>query len=304
MVSRAASNLDSLPSLTKSWSSSRKQSLLNLRVNPNLNDLLRVLPSLVMTRAGMTPDPWQMRLLSFQDQESFRLAVNCSRQIGKTTATSALALLMALLNPRSDIVVVSRTQRQTAEVIRKVEWFRLCLLNPMSPLARTWQPVDRLDGLINADLKAEDAQDASVVRDAVTMKEFPNRSRIIALPGKSAGAIMGYAVKLLIIDEACWFPDATYEDIPPMLARTRGSMICLSYGGFLNGSWWDKAWHRERAWERIRVTASEVGHFEPGFLKAERERLSPQSYQRNYECGFTPEEGAFFDPRDVARCFV
>ena len=257
-----------------------------------------------MLRAGMTPDPWQCRLLNFLYKPRFRLLVNCARQIGKSTAAGALALATALLYPKSDTVVIARTQRQASEFIRRVKDFRIALEYPVRSTPWAVRPASELDSLILADLKAEEKWISEPVRDAITIEEFPNRSRVVALPGKSAGAVVGYSAKLLIIDEACWFPDNSYVDIPGFLIRTGGSMLCLSYGGFLNGSWWDKAWHREKFWDRIREPISSCPHVDPELLRMEKERLSPMDFARNYECGFTPEEGAFFDSHDVERVFV
>ena len=274
----------------------------------SLNEMILLFPEAILRRAGIRPDPWQCRLLSFLDRvtRQFKLLVNCSRQIGKTTASAALALGAALIYPRSDILVIARTQRQTSEFIRKVKWFRLCLMNPMKVVGVDYQPIPAtdLDNLLLGEIQQEDRGQLGSVRDAVTLEELPNGSRVIALPGKSSGAIVGYSAKMLIIDEACWFPDSVYEDIPPMLAATRGSILCLSYGGFINGSWWDKAWHQEPQWERIRETVhSAGGRISEEFLLGERQRLSPQGYKRNYECGFVAEEGAYFDPRDIDRMF-
>lgn len=303
--SAASMLLRDFSSYSKSWSRKKLESFDRLMWDSySLEDLIRVKPQTIMIAAGMMPDPWQVYLLNFLEQERkrFRLLVNCSRQIGKTASAAALALGTALLNPRSDIVVIARTQRQTSEFVRKVKWYRTCLQNPVIAAAQ-FEPhsVLELDLLLREDLHKEPL---TSVRDAMTMEEYPNGSRIIALPGKSAGAIMGYGVKLLIIDEACWFPDAVYEDIPPMLAATGGSIMALSYGGFKNDSWWDNAWHTEKNWIRIREPVSSCPRIKKEFLREERERLSPSGYERNYECGFVSEEGAYFDPRDVGRAFL
>jgi hypothetical protein len=44
----------------------------------------------------------------------------CSRQAGKSSVTSALALRSALLEPRSLVLLLSSSQRQSEELFRKV----------------------------------------------------------------------------------------------------------------------------------------------------------------------------------------
>ncbi len=298
---------DSFLSCVASWKPSRQQALERVHQqwpNPAILDLIAVLPATVMLRAGMTPDSWQHRLLSFLHKDRFRLLVNVSRQLGKTTAAAALALATGLLFPKSDIVVIARTQRQASEFVRRVKDFRISLQYPVRSTPWAPRPASELDPQILADLHAEEQWAGHAIRDAVTMEELSNRSRIIALPGKSVGAVMGFSAKLLIVDEASWFPDSSYVDLPGFLIRTGGSMLCLSYGGFRNGSWWDRAWHQQTYWQRVRQTIVGCPHIPADVLAQERQRLSPMDYARNYECAFTSEAGAYFDPRDVERMFV
>jgi len=46
--------------------------------------------------------------------------LNCCRQAGKSTVTSALALHTALFKPKSDVLLLSPGQRQSQEIFRKV----------------------------------------------------------------------------------------------------------------------------------------------------------------------------------------
>src|SRR5947209_6815711 len=72
-------------------------------------------PTPVMTRAGLTPDPWQEKLLR---SSSSRLLLLCSRQAGKSQTAAALALKTALLEPPALILVLSPTLRQSGELFR------------------------------------------------------------------------------------------------------------------------------------------------------------------------------------------
>src|SRR5262249_54821979 len=71
----------------------------------------------ILIRAGMTPDSWQRDLLL---SNASRTLLLCSRQAGKSTVAAALALRVALLRPRSPVLLLSPSQRQSGELYRKV----------------------------------------------------------------------------------------------------------------------------------------------------------------------------------------
>src|SRR5690242_19899699 len=71
-------------------------------------------------RLGFTPDPWQAKLLR---SPSKRHLLNCSRQAGKSTTTSILALHTAIYVPGSLTLLVSPSQRQSRELYGKVVTF-------------------------------------------------------------------------------------------------------------------------------------------------------------------------------------
>jgi len=89
----------------------------------------------------------------------------------------------------------------------------------------------------------------SIQQSALTMG-LANGSRIISLPGDEKN-IRGYSnVKLLVIDEAARVPDSLYLTIRPMLAVSRGRLICLSTP-FGKRGWFHDAWTGSEEWERF-----------------------------------------------------
>src|SRR5690606_24424487 len=73
-------------------------------------------PFAVAHDAGFDPDPWQSDLIEAADDQ---ILLNVSRQGGKSTATSVLAVNTALTDPGL-ILAASPSQRQSGELFRKI----------------------------------------------------------------------------------------------------------------------------------------------------------------------------------------
>src|SRR6266508_3512763 len=66
------------------------------------------------------PDDWQRRALRWSGRQ---LLLNCARQSGKSVTAAVLALHRALYHPKSLVLLVSPSQRQSSELFRKVTDF-------------------------------------------------------------------------------------------------------------------------------------------------------------------------------------
>ena len=73
-------------------------------------------PSLLMEMIGFEPDPWQRTLLR---STASRILLLCSRQLGKSTGTAFVALNEAYLNPLSQVLLVSRSERQAPRAVQE-----------------------------------------------------------------------------------------------------------------------------------------------------------------------------------------
>src|SRR5205807_3321486 len=74
----------------------------------------------IMRSLGMEPDPWQIEVLEAGHP---RLLLNCCRQAGKSTVVALLGLVEAMFIPFSKVVLVSRSHRQSREMLRIVTGF-------------------------------------------------------------------------------------------------------------------------------------------------------------------------------------
>jgi hypothetical protein len=219
---------------------------------------------------GWTPDPWQRDLLR---STAPRVLLNCCRQAGKSTAVAALALHTALGQPGSLVLLLSRSQRQSGELIRKVLDFYNTVGRPVQASSET----------------------------ALAL-ELVNGSRILSLPGQEEN-IRGFSsVRLLIIDEAARVPDELYRAVRPMIAVSNGRLLLLStpFGrrGFFYEAWNDTA----GGWLRVQIPAAQVPRISPEYL-AEELRLFGRSWcNQEFDCSFEAVEGLVYP--DFPQCVV
>jgi hypothetical protein len=223
----------------------------------------------VMRRLGLEPDPWQADVL---ESDHPRMLLNCCRQGGKSTAVAMVALVKALVEPRTLVLLVSRSHRQSMELFRIVTDF------------------------------LERVRVKEIIRQSSEEVLLGNRSRIVTLPCKEE-TIRGYSnVGLLIIDEAARVPDDLYRAARPMLAVSRGRMICLSTPYGKRGFFWN-AWARGgNDWKRIEVPAERIPRISQTFLEEERRALGDSWFRQEYGCSFEALEGLVYP--DLARCVV
>ncbi len=211
--------------------------------------------------AGITPDPWQARLLR---STSRRLLLNCSRQSGKSTTTGVLALHTALYDPGALVLLLSPGERQSGELFRKC-------LDVYRALGR---PVPaRSIGALHL--------------------ELDNGSRIVALPGKEETTRSFSAVALLCIDEAARVDDALYRSVRPMLAVSGGRLICMSTPFGKRGFFYE-SWISSEAWERYEIPATQCPRIPRSFLEEERRVLGPWWYSQEFECQFSETSAQLF----------
>lgn len=228
-------------------------------------------PAQILRAAGLAPDPWQQHLMQSDDRQ---VLLNCSRQSGKSTTVAALALHAALYQPGSLTLLLSPSLRQSVELFRKVLACYRALGRPLR-----------------------------AVTDSQTGMELVNQSRIVCLPGKEETIRSFSGVGLLIVDEAARVPDDLYRSVRPMLAVSRGRLVCLStpFGrrGFFYREWHDA----DAPWRRVRITWKDCPRITADFIAGELRSLGESWVRQEYECSFEAFEGLVYPDFD-ARCGV
>ncbi len=225
-------------------------------------------PSLILKARGFAVDAWQREVLLSKERQ---LLLNCSRQAGKSTAVSALALHQALFNPGSLVLILSPGQRQSSETFKKV-------LDAYNAVGRP--------------LKADYETQLKIA--------LANGSRILCMPGVEE-TVRCYSPQLIIIDEAARVPDDLYRAVRPMLAVSHGRLVALSTP-FGKRGWFFNEWEGAGPWHKVRVTWRDCPRIIADFI-AEEERAMGRSWvAQEYECEFSAMEGLVYP--DFARCLT
>ena len=237
-------------------------------MNPLQRDLLLALDPVVFAKEtlGITPDPWQAKVLRYAGK---RLILNCSRQSGKSLTASIKALHRAIFSPRSLVLLISPSLRQSSELFRVV-----------SDLTKKIEPMPR---------RIEDN------RLSMTLE---NHSRIVSLPSKEE-TVRGYAsVDMIIEDEASRVDDELFFSIRPMLATSGGALILMSTPFGRRGHFYDiytgSGDRLKDGWERVEVEGKDCPRISKEFLQEEKLALGEWWFSQEYECEFVESEAAVF----------
>ncbi len=222
-------------------------------------------------RVGISPDAWQAGVLRSTERQ---VALLCSRQAGKSTVTSLLALHEALHRPGALVLLLSPSLRQSQELFLKVK-----------------QAYAALSG------EQIHAREESALR-----MHFSNDARIVALPGGKEATIRGFSgVDLLVIDEASRVSDELYQAVRPMLAVSGGRIVLLStpFGkrGFFFHEWTEGG----RDWHRTRITADDCPRISKSWLDAERATIGDFWFRQEYLCEFVESIDSVFLFADIER---
>jgi hypothetical protein len=224
--------------------------------------------SLMAERAGIVPDRWQRDLLRSDARQMILL---CSRQSGKSTVSSILAIHEAIYNPNSLILLLSPSLRQSQELFKKLQDVYNALDSPNLPQA---------------------------TEESALRLELSNGSRIVALPGKEA-TIRGFSgVSLLVIDEASRVPDELYQAVRPMLAVSGGRIVLLSTPFGKRGFFFHE-WTEGHDWQRVKITASECPRIDKNWLEREKETIGSWWFEQEFMCQFVETIDSVFSHDDI-----
>jgi len=226
---------------------------------------------LLARRAGIEPDAWQAGVLRSTERQ---VALLCSRQAGKSTVTSLLALHEALHRAGALVLLLSPSLRQSQELFLKVKGAYAALSGEQIH-----------------------AREESALR-----MHFSNDARIVALPGSKEATIRGFSgVDLLVIDEASRVSDELYQAVRPMLAVSGGRIVLLTtpFGkrGFFHHEWEEGG----RDWHRTKITAYDCPRISREWLEVERKAIGDWWFRQEHLCEFVESIDSVFLYDDIQR---
>jgi hypothetical protein len=218
-------------------------------------------PARILQARGIQPDPWQRELLLSVDRE---ILLCCSRQVGKSTVVSALALHVALFTPNSLVLLLSPSQRQSCEIFRKVVEAYHALARPIKARYETQLRL-----------------------------ELANGSRVVCLPGREETVRSFGGVNLLVLDEAARIRDDLYRSVRPMLAVSQGRLVALSTP-FGQRGWFFDEWTAQNSFRKIRITWNQCPRITEDFIRQEIRSMGQDWVDQEYNCLFSSIEGLVY----------
>lgn len=233
-------------------------------------DMAAALDPVVFGRKiGFDAETWQQALLRSRAR---RRIVACARQVGKTETTSILAVHTALYRPGSLVLLISPTQRQSDEMLRRCR----------AVYRRAGRPV-------------------KAVGDSASALELENGSRIVSLPGTDNTRSFA-AVTLLVVDEASRVEDEIYASVLPMVASD-GTMIVLSTPWGQRG-WFYRLWtDTTNAYERHKVSVYESAQWSEARIAEVRGSVGSYMFASDYEVVFGDTDQQVFSTQAVRAAF-
>jgi len=236
------------------------------------DDVLRALdPAEFAKSVGVTPDLWQSEVLRSEDK---RILLNCCRQSGKSTTCSLKALHVALYKPKSLILLVSPSMRQSQELFKKCKDQYLAM-DDRPPLTE----------------------------DNKLSMTLTNGSRIISLPGDQA-TVRGYSsVTMILEDEAAQVRDEFYQAVLPMLIINNGTLVCMSTPLCERGRFYEEWAAGGPEWKKIEITAEMCPRITEEQLEAQRRSMGELFFEQEFMCRFIELEDTSFKYDLIQRAF-
>jgi len=249
---------------------------------------------------GVEPFVYQDQVLN---DDSSRIVVCSSRQIGKTYVTAIKALHYAMFNPDASILVFSRNNNQSKRFIRemkKIMQFGMDNLKHMMDKCDTYHD-EPGQWIFPEDIdkkKPNNTEEFSLT----------NGSIIRSLPATDSSR--GYTADLVIVDEAAFVPDEIFEMvIEPTVRFTGGTIILLSTPNGQKGFFYylfdplDKQVGREydRYWWKWEICPNDNIK---EMTEKKRKTLDTMVFAQEYEAQFTVDSDSFFQSRKIREATV
>jgi hypothetical protein len=226
-------------------------------------------------RVAFTPDDWQAELLLklTGDDLPQKIALSCSRQVGKSTTSGLCAAARAIQG--GGVLIVSPTLRQSQNLLMTVKGF-----------------IER--------------SGVKILRETATQIELAGGGRVLAAPGNMPSFLRGISLarpsvgmgrplgkpSLLVIDEAAFCKPELFGAVLPMLAAAPDASVVLISTPCGLGSFFSDVIHDdESGYEKVVITAGQCPRISQEYLDAQRRRLGDALFSQEFEGKFVSTTG-------------
>lgn len=222
----------------------------------------------------MKLDPWQEEVMKCKGN----MVLRSGRQVGKSTVIGLKAAKYALENPNKLVVVISKTDRQSALLFTKI-----------------------LFNIMQIDKKAVARGKGAGQNPTKHKIALKNKSVVHSLPAGDTGyGIMGFTIDLLIADEAAFIPEEVWNSIIPALAITRGNIWLLSTPFIKVGYYYDC--FEDPSFTAFHTSSEDCPRRDEVFLARQKKNRTKAQYKQMYLGEFVDEEMQFFSDEIIRKC--
>lgn len=224
--------------------------------------------------AGLPLTEWQSRSLELETRTTVIVA---PRQSGKSRSMGALSLHRAFRDAGVRVLLVSAGEEASR----------------------------RLLGQIRSVAAASDLLRGSVVDERSGLLSLSNGSEIRSVPA-SERQIRGWAVDLLLVDEAALVPDALLlgAALPTTAARPEARIVLASSANAASGAFFDHAIRGDQGDRHVRTfrwALSDCAWITPSAIEAARASMSEMRFRAEYEGVFAGASDSLFSREMIER---
>ena len=215
-------------------------------------------------KLGIELDEWQREYIGAEGNT----AVRAGRQSGKSFAESLRVALFALLNAKTQTLVIGAVDRQSTELFEKIK--------------------SHINALAGHQIKG---------KPTMHKLELRNGSKILAHPaGRTGYGLRNYTIHKLVADEAHYIPNEVFVAVLPMLATTGGTIDVLSTPRGNDGFFYDC--FSDENFICFHTKSEDCPRISKSFLEQERKRMTKLQFAQEYEAEFLDSLQQFF-PREL-----
>ena len=221
---------------------------------------------------------WDHQLAFVRSSAMFRCVV-AGRQVGKSRALAAMSLYEATTRAGVLVLVVSAGEEAAKRVLAECS-----TLASRSDLLR-----------------------GSIVKDDKNLLAFTNGSAIRSVPA-SEKQIRGWAVDLLIVDEAAFIPNEIWNaTLPVIISRPGARVVCTSTPWGASTHWFRELWRRgmdrsDDQYESWQWSSFDSPAANVEFLEELRRTKTAEYFLTEVMGEFLGDSGSFFSESELESC--